>query len=307
MNMNGNAIGFSIVCLLFMSSVSAQELEPRAYWITPRGSNAVYFGYTYLHGEVVFHPVLPFKNVDARLNSAFLGYYRAIDFFGRSANITVTLPYVWGTQEGLFLDEFHNVRQSGLADIQARFSVNLLGAKAMAIREFMEFRQDPGTIVGASIRIQAPTGQYNSSRLVNLGSNRWALKPQIGLTQPIRKRFLIELALGAWLYTDNNEFLVDQTWSQDPLLSSEFHFVWRIRPAMWASFDANYFYGGRATLGQEELPTIQGNSRFGGTVSVPVTGGHSLRFAAGAGFVVRHGDNLDFFSVTYQFGWISGQ
>jgi hypothetical protein len=305
--MDGISVGLCFVCLLIISNTNAQELEPRAYWIAPKGSNAVYVAYANLRGEIVFHPVLPFENVDARLNSAFLGYYRAIDCFGRSANFTVTLPYVWGTQEGLFLKEFHSARLAGLTDLQLRFSANLLGAKAMTTSEFLEFREDPGTIVGASIRIHAPTGNYNSHRLVNPGNNRWAFKPQIGLTQPLRRKFLIELALGAWLYTENQEFLVDQTWNQDPLVSSEFHFVWRIRPATWASFDANYFYGGRATLGQEELPTLQGNSRFGGTFSVPIKGGHSLRIAAGSGFVVRHGDNLHFFSFTYQYGWISGQ
>lgn len=299
-----------LICLVFvliLFEVKAQELEPRAYWITPRASNAFYLGYTFLDGEVLFHPTQPFENVDARLHTAFLGYYRALDFFGRSANFTITLPYVWGTEEGLFLNEFHSARLSGLSDLQLRFSTNLLGAKTMTTPEFLEFREDPGTIVGASLRIRVPSGQYSSSRLVNVGTNRWAFKPQIGLIQPIRRRFLIELALGAWLYADNKEFLVDQTWSQDPLLSSEFHFVWRIRPAFWASFDVNYYYGGRATLGDEMLPTIQGNSRLGGTVSVPIRNGHSLRFAAGSGFVVRHGDNLNLFSITYQFGWISGQ
>ena len=297
----------SSLFLLFMLETSAQELEPRAYWITPKASNAVYFGYSHFHGEVVFHPLLPFENVDARLNSTFLGYYRAIDFFGRSANVTLTMPYVWGTQEGLFLGEFHRVRPSGLADIQFRFSANLLGARTMTVPEFLEFREDPKTIVGASIRIEAPTGKYDPDRLINVGNNRWAFKPQVGLTQPILKRFLIEAAFGVWLFTDNDEFLVDQTWSQDPLWSGEFHFVWRFRPALWAAFDVNYFYGGRATLGEEQLPTIQGNSRLGATLSVPIRSGHSLRFAAGSGIVVRHGDNLNFFSITYQYGWISGQ
>jgi hypothetical protein len=292
---------------LIVSSAVAQELEPRAYWITPKASNAFYLGYTLLDGEVVFHPVLPFENVDAHLNSTFLGYYRALDFFGRSANFTITLPYVWGTEEGLFLKEFHRARLSGLSDLQLRFSTNLIGAKAMTPAEFLEFREEPGTIVGTSLRITVPSGKYSSSRLVNVGSHRWAFKPQIGLIQPIRRRFLIELALGAWIYADNEEFLVDQTWSQDPLLSSEFHFVWRIRPAFWASFDVNYYYGGRAALEEEVLPTIQGNSRFGATVSIPIGRSHSLRLAAGSGFVVRHGDNLNLFSVTYQYGWISGE
>lgn len=187
---------YCVVCLYFVSTVRAQELEPRAYWITPKAANAIYLGYTFLDGEVVFHPLLPFEEVDARLNSAFLGYCRALDFFGRSANFTVTLPYVRGTEEGLFLKEFHRARLSGLADLQLRFSANLIGAKSMTSAEFLEFREDPGTILGASFRVHVPSGKYSSSRLVNVGSNRWAFRSQMGLIQPIRKRFLIELALG---------------------------------------------------------------------------------------------------------------
>jgi hypothetical protein len=288
---------------LFLSKASAQELEPRAYWITPKGSNAVFFAFTHLQGDIVFHPTLPFRDIDAQLNVFTVGYYRAIDFFGRSANFSVTLPFVSTDQEGFFLDNFQTVHRSGMADLQLRFSVNLLGAKAMTGAEFKQFREAPKTILGASIRIEAPSGQYDATRIISTGSNRWAFKPQIGFVQPFRKKFLIEMALGAWFYTENRDYL-GETWKQDPLISSELHLVWRIQPALWAALDVNYYWGGRASLGQEQLPTIQGNSRIGGTVSLPFWGLQSIRIAAGSGFFARHGDRLGFISVTYQFGFL---
>lgn len=124
-------------------------------------------------------PSLPVEDVVARLNSSFIGYYRALDFFGRSANFTVTAPYFWGTGEGLLEGEPQSISRSGMADLQFRFSANLLGGQAMNILEFQDFRKNPRTMLGVSIRIQPPTGQYDSDRLVNLGTNRRSFKPRI--------------------------------------------------------------------------------------------------------------------------------
>jgi hypothetical protein len=300
------AIAFYFVFGLIASNVNAQELEPRAYWIIPIGTNGVYFIYAHSRGEFVPDPTLPVADVDARVHSTFLGYYRSLDFFGRSANFTFTVPYYWGsTIEGKVEEEFQDIRRSGLADPNLRFSVNLLGAEAMTPPEFQEFRKDPPTILGASIRIQPPLGQYDPSRVVNLGTNRWSFKPQIGLVQPVRKRFAIEMSLGAWFFTDNKEFL-GTTKKQSPLLSGEFNFVWRIRPAFWASLETTFYYGGRTTVGDELRSDLQRNSRIGGTFAVPFGGRHVLRFSASSGFFVRFGGNFDTFAVSYQYGWISG-
>jgi hypothetical protein len=300
------AMVLCFVCCLSVGDPQAQELEPRAYWIAPVGTNSVYFIFAHSRGDFVTDPSLPVEDVVTRLNSSFIGYYRALEFFGRSANFTVTAPYYWGTIEGLLEGEPQSISRSGMADVQFRFSANLLGGQAMNIPQFQEFRKDPGTILGASIRIQPPTGQYDSDRLINLGTNRWSFKPQIGLIQPIQRRFAIELSLAAWFFTGNEDFL-GSTRKQDPLLASAFNFVWRIRPAFWASLDTTYYYGGRTTVDDELRSDLQRNSRIGATVAVPFGGRHILKFSASTGFFVSFGGNYDSFAASYQFGWFSGQ
>jgi len=297
---------FYFVCLLITSSASAQELEPRAFWISPVGTNAVYFFYAHSRGDFLTDPTVPVEDVDARINSVASGYYRAVNFFGRSANFTVTVPYYWGTVQGQMENESQRVRRSGLADAQFRFSVNLLGAPAMTVPEFQEFRKDPKTILGASISIKPPTGQYASDRIINLGANRWSFKPQIGLIQPVRKRLLIELDAGVWLFTDNKDFM-GQTRKQDPLLTGGFHLIYRIRPSLWVALDATYYWGGRTTVGGEQNADLQQNTRIGGTFAIPFGGKHLLKFSASSGFFISFGGDYDAFAISYQYGWITGQ
>ena len=65
-----------------------------------------------------------------------------------------------------------------------RFAVNLYGAPAMDLEEFASYRRK--TNVGASLVIVAPLGQYDPARFVNIGTNRWAAKPEVGLSRPFR-------------------------------------------------------------------------------------------------------------------------
>ena len=36
---------------------------------------------------------------------------------------------------------------------------------------------------GANLQISAPLGQYDENKLVNLGNNRWFVKPDIGISK----------------------------------------------------------------------------------------------------------------------------
>jgi hypothetical protein len=38
-------------------------------------------------------------------------------------------------------------------------------------------------LLGASLKIIAPTGQYDPTKLINWGINRWAIKPEFGYSQ----------------------------------------------------------------------------------------------------------------------------
>jgi hypothetical protein len=118
------------------------------------GTNIVVFGYGRSTGDVAFDPSLPITDASATINAASAGYFRSIDLLGRSANVSVALPYVWGSLQGNVAGQFQQVRRSGLGDPLVRFAVNLHGAPAMNLKEFGAYHQK--TIIGASVVVVAP-------------------------------------------------------------------------------------------------------------------------------------------------------
>jgi hypothetical protein len=230
-------------------------------------------------------------------------FYRAISLLGRSANFTVTVPYIWGTAQGLLEGETSQISRSGLADPSLRLSVNLIGARAMTIPEFQQFRQDPSSILGVSLRVKVPTGQYDSGRVVNLGANRWSFNPKVGWIHPIHRQWLIELQAGGWWFADNEAFQ-GQKQEQAPIATAEFHLIYRIRTGLWAALDANYFWGGRTTVAGQQRSDLQRNSRIGGTIAVPIKGGHSLKLSASSGIFVDFGGDYNSLAVAYQYSWL---
>ena len=296
----------SLLPLLFILSANystAQELEPRAFWISPVKANAATFSYAYSTGAFAADASLPVEGIESKLNSLQVGYYHSLNFFGRSSNLTLTLPYTWGPTQGEVLGDFQEVNLSGLGDPRLRFSVNLLGAPAMTVPEFQEFRRRHRTILGLALRVQFPLGQYDSSRVVNLGTNRWTFKPKLGLIHPIRPDWLIELSVGSSFFTENEDF-AGSVRQQDPLLGSELHLIYRIDLGFWAAFDATYYWGGQTTVDGEKRFDLQRNLNVGGTIAIPVRRGHSIKFTGNTGLSVDYGGDRTTFAAAYQYTWI---
>jgi len=163
-------------------------------------------------------------------------------------------------------------------------------------------RADPRPIIGASVLIQPPTGDYEPDKIINAGTNRWAVKFATGLIWPIRPTWLFEVDVGAWFFGDNDEF-AGTTREQDPIVSAEFHLVKRIKPGFWGSLDANFYVGGRSTVGQELRADLQRNSRFGATVVYPFKVRHAIRASYSTGIVTHTGGDYDTISLNYAFAW----
>ena len=298
---------FGLGTMLFASivwgnSALAQELAPRAYWPAPNGTNVIVVGYQHSAGDVIADPSLPLEGVKSDIDFAQVSYQRTLGLFGRTTNLQINLPYTWGLTEGLVEGEFRSRRVSAVADARFRFSVNLRGAPAMDGARFQELRAKPRTIVGASLLVQAPTGGYDTDRLINAGPNRWATKPAIGVIWPMRPTWLLEFELGAWFFGDNDNFL-GETRRQDPILSSELHLVKRIRPGFWASLDLNYYVGGRTTVDGAERDDRQENSRIGVTLVFPFKKWHAIRVAYNTGISTKSGGDFDNFSLNYIYAW----
>ena len=287
---------------LWTASAAAQELAPRAYWPAPNGTNLLVVGYQYSSGDVVIDPTLPLSGADSTINYVQVTYQHTLSLFDRTANLQFNLPYAWGTTTGDIEGEFRRRDLSAFGDARMLLSVNLRGAPSMDAAGFQALRAEPRTIIGASILVQPPTGAYEPDKVINTGTNRWAFKLATGVIWPVRPRWLVEADVGAWFFTDNDEFL-GTTRQQDPIYSAEFHLVRRVKPGFWASLDLNFYVGGQTTVGQDLRADLQRNSRFGGTVVIPFKGRHAIRTSYSTGIVTNSGGDYETFSLNYAYVW----
>ena len=276
----------------------AQELSPRAYWPAPKGTQLLFVGYAYSWGDVVTDPSLPVVGVDSGINKGVVGYLQTLSLWGRTSNILVEVPYSWGTTEGTLQGQPARRDVSGLGDVSVTLSANLLGAPSMTPAQFQELRRNPRQILGASLKLVAPTGEYEKDKLLNVGTNRWAVKAELGYAYPIKARWILELELGVWYIGDNDEFL-GTTREQAPIVALESHLIRRIKPGFWVSLDFNHYAGGRTTVDGDLRADSQRNTRFGATVAYPLAGRHLIKASYSTGVVTTSGGDFDTLLLTY--------
>ena len=294
---------FILSCLFGMLSttVSAQELTPAVYLPAPVGINLLTLSGGHSNGEVSFDPSLPVEDVSARIYGWSVGYGRTFGVFGRSANATIIAPYVAGDIEGVYIGEQTSVERSGPADAVVRFGINLFGAPAMDREAFGSYR--PRTLVGTSLTVRAPTGEYDSSKLINIGTNRWGWKPEIGVVHVVGK-WAFDAYLGGWFFTHNSDFNGGKTRIQDPILSTQAHVRYFVSRQLWGAIDGNFWYGGRTKVDGVANDDLQRNSRVGLTVAWQFAPRHGLRLVASQGAFTRIGGDFTSIGVTYNYAWM---
>jgi len=281
----------------------AQDIEPRAYSNAPVGVNFLIAGYAYTRGGVAFGPQLPITNPDLNTSSAVIAYARVLDLWGMSAKFDATVPYTWLSGTADYKGQTVPRTVDGFANSAFRLSVNLYGAPALTLKEFAGWEQD--LIIGASLRVVVPWGQYDDSKLVNIGTNRWSFKPEVGISKAIGP-WTLEGTAAVTFYTDNDDFFGGNTLAQDPLYSMQGHVIYGFRSGIWASFDATYFVGGRTTVNGVLNSDLQQNWRLGGTLAFPVNRENSIKCYASNGVSARTGNSYDLIGVAWQYRWGGG-
>ena len=284
---------------LWSASSIAQELTPRTYWPTPVGTKVLVTGYSYAEGDVLFDASTPLYAVDSQVNVGLLAYLQALDLWGRTSTIMVELPYSWGSTKGLVVDLPVSSDFSGVGDVGVTVTVNLMGAEAMTVEDFQAFRADPRPLLGASLKVVAPTGDYNNDALINVGQNRWATRAQLGAALPFASSWLFEFGAGVWLYADNDDFVVGKL-EQEPIYSGRANLVKRFSPGLWASLDFTYFKGGRQSLDGRRLEDTQNNVKVGGTLVIPFGGRHAIKLGYASSTKTKYGSDFDQWLITYQ-------
>jgi hypothetical protein len=294
-------MGAALVALgLGAASAGAQELTPRVYAPNPTGGNIVQLSYGRATGGVLFDPSLPLDDVSAAINTGTLLYGRTFGLFGRSASAVVGLPYVWGDIDGFVEGEYRKVTRSGLGDMRMQITVNLLGGPALPPRQFAAHR--PDTILGLSFVVAAPSGQYDPSKLINIGSNRWSFKPEMGVSKTLGPWYL-ELYGGVWFFQDNRNFFGGSVREQDPIGTFQAHVSYAFKPRLWVAADATFYTGGRTTVDGVANADLQSNSRLGVTLALPVGRRSAVKVVWATGFTTRVGADFDSLGVAWQTAW----
>ena len=300
---NLKLISFLFIMFLWIKPVCAQDLEPRAYTNIPVGLNFIVAGYAYSVGGVLFDPAVPLDNANIKIHGTVFAYARSIKVGWMSGKVDMILPYAWLSGTADFQGEPVSREVSGLADTRIRMSVNFIGAPALPLSGFKDYKQD--LVVGTSLQICVPLGQYDPDRLVNIGTNRFSFKPELGFSKTFG-HIQLELTGGATFYTVNNDFFQGKTMSQAPIGSLQGHFEYNFKRGIWLALDGTYYWGGTTTINGVEGNNLQKNTRLGGTLAIPLNLHNSLKLYLSSGVSTRTGSDFDIIGILWQYRWGGG-
>lgn len=290
---------FCATLFLFNFICYSQDLEPRAYANVPKKLNVAALGYVFMDGNVVTEPSLPISDFKIQSHNLAVSYVRTFGLANKLARVQVSVPFTFMDGSALVAGDLVTGSRTGFADTKVRFGINLLGSPALDKSEFRSFQQK--TILGVSLVTSIPTGRYYEDKRVNIGTNRWGVKPEIGIS----KRFAhvyAEAYGGVWFYTDNNDFL-GKKMEQKPTFSLQAHASYYFKNNMWLGFNTTWFFGGKTIIdGVPEASQID-NWRVGGTFSTPIAKGQSIRFQYHVGAFTNNGLDYYALSAVYQYSF----
>ena len=292
-----------LLLLLISSPIQAQDTEPRRWTHLPTGINVIGLGLNSTTGDILFDPVLQLEDVESEYWTAGLVYMRTFSMFGKTARFDTTQPYSTARWDGLLEGEPASTRRRGFMDPTFRLSILLYGAPPLSRREFAQAEKS-NTVVGAAVAVRAPFGEYQSERLLNLGHNRWTIRPQLGVTHT-RNKWTFELTGSFFWYSDNDNFWGGSHLENELLYALQGHLIDNFRPGVWASFSTAYGTGAIATVDDDEKPTTKVENWLNAlSFGVPINRQQGLKFTW-----IRYdtqnstGANLDSYTVawTYMF------
>lgn len=289
---------FLCVMCFYCIAGKTQDLEPRIYANLPKRMNAIAFVYGYANGNVVTDPSLPIADFKITSHNLGIGYVRTFGIANKLSRIQVTLPYTDITGNLKINGRDTSGARSGFGDMRVRFGINLLGSPAMDKKDFRRYEQK--TLVGVSLVTSVPVGLYYSDKRINLGSHRWAFKPEVGVSRRF-KRFYTEGYAGVWLYTNNNKYLIDKVQEQKPVFSIQGHICYYFKNQMWIGINGNWFNGGQTTVNKVSAGDLKDNWRVGAIWAVPFARSHSIKLQLHTGAFTASGLDYNIVAISYQY------
>jgi hypothetical protein len=277
-----------------------QQLEPRAFAPNPVGAHFVLGSMVHTEGDVLLDASSPIEDFRINLNVYAAGYGQTFALGDRVASFAIVAPYADGRASGTLNGEPRSVSRAGPGDLILRITASLMPGSALDPATFA--RHTPDRTLGASLVIVAPTGEYFSDKLINIGTNRWAFKPELGGARQFG-RWGVDGSIGAWFYTVNDDYFGGSRRKQDPIGAVQGHVSYTFRPRLWLAADVTWYTGGRTQIDGVSQGDRQENSRAGLTLSVPVSTRQSVKLSWSTGTSTRIGGDFDSVSLAWQYLW----
>jgi hypothetical protein len=292
------------VCLLLASAgsrVYAQDLEPRLYTNLPVGQKFVGVVYAFSSGELTPAPSVPLEDTDLDVHSTVVAYVQTFALADHVAKIDAN----WGVQcfegSGVLDGTYIEGERCGSLDPRVRLSFNFVGERALTLEEFVRERPR-GLVIGSSLQVGLPLGTYKDDKIINSSSNRWFLKPEVGLSNSFGN-WSIDLALSARIFGDNEDFIGDRTLKQDNIYALQAHVIYGLSRGRWIALNANYFHGGKTTKDGFGSGDLQKNSRYGMTYAWPLNSRHTLKFLVHSALATSIGNDFTTAGLAWQYRW----
>ena len=294
----------AVALLAITTAAAAQELEPRSYSASPVGANFAIVGYGLSTGQVIFDPSVPITDVHADIRGVTFGYGHTFAIGHMQGLFSAAIPYVTGYLSGVVGGTTDSaINRAGIGDTRLKISLNIIGSPALAPADFMKTLPQR-FIFGASLAVVVPTGQYDPAHLINIGSNRWAWKPEIGASYNFNRKLYLDLYAGVWLFAPNYNFYPGESKrTQDPLTSLQAHVSYTFARWIWVAADATYYAGGGTQQNDGPTTARQDNTRIGFISAITVAKGQQVKLSYSVGASARVGSKFTTWGIGYQVLW----
>jgi hypothetical protein len=216
--------------------------------------------------------VLRIDEVEMEMDTWAFKYIRTLEVLEKSARIEFAQAFQEGRWTGLVDGVPSSIKRSGFSDTFLRVAINLCGSPPLEGKEYAAYRAgvEAETIVGMALAVQLPTGDYMDDKLINLGSNRFTFRPQLGVVHA-RGKWSMEVTGSAWIFTDNDEFYNGNELEQDPLYTVQGHLVRSFSTGVWAGASVGYGYGAESTVNGVNKGDRKGNLVWALSVGAPMS------------------------------------
>lgn len=282
----------------------AQFTDAHSYDNTPVGTNQIELSYAYVRANSSIDTSLIITGAKLSLNQGMVSYARYFGLFNRTTWVEAGVPVAGlsGSVSGTRIQSSIN----GAGDSSYQAAMLLKGGPALTVEQFENYK--PTTTLGVSFTLTAPSGQYNGSKVLNLGSDRWLFKPEIALSQPFgpEQKWQVDAYANAYFYTDNTSYHGRETLHQQPLPGFEGHLSYSFNDNVWVSLDTRYSFHAITFVDGVDQNNSQQNFILGSEMNVSINSRNSLLFEFGKALVHQNGPALTGFAVKYDYTWGRG-